>query len=324
MIEQRQATKAIIWGVIASLFLSSTFIINSLIADSGGHWTWTANLRTLLLIPILAIATLLNKQFKPLLTAIKQAPWIFITWGTIGFGVLYTALAVASLFTPGWMIAATFQCNILAGMLLAPFIYKDGRKIVPRRALLLSILIISGVFVMQFEKMDQLSSLASIVLSFLTVLLGAVVWPLGNRKLMVVLEEKGLPLNAMQRVLGMSIGCLPLLFVLGVIGFVQSGLPSFGQCEASFYSALFSGFLGGVAFYQATHMVNKSPVAFAAIEATQVFEIIFTLVGEMVLKDLPFPSLFGQIGIGIVLVGISFHFWNTLNHARRLAPRLAP
>ncbi|WP_207423587.1 DMT family transporter [Desertivirga brevis] len=318
MSEQKKVINAIGWGMVASLFLSSTFIINSILAGSGGYWAWTAALRSLFLIPILAAVVFAAKQLKPLVQAFIKHPWIFVKWGLIGFGVLYTSLAIASLLSPGWMVAATFQINILAGILLAPFIYADERRLIPRRALILSVIIIAGVFVMQFEKMSQLHSVGSVLLSFFIVLLGAVVWPLGNRKLLVDLEHKGLHLNALQRVLGMSVGCLPLLIILSTIGYLKVGLPPIAQCESSFYSALFSGFLGGVGFYQATQMVKKNPVALATIEATQVFEILFTLVGEMILKGTPLPGFYGRVGLLIVLGGISVHFWNTLRHSKRL------
>jgi len=319
MTEQKKVINAIGWGVIASLFLSSTFIINSLLAGSGGYWAWTAALRSLFLIPILGIVVFAAKQLTPLIKAFLQEPKIFIKWGIVGFGVLYTSLAIASLLSPGWMVAATFQINILAGILLAPFIYPDERKFIPRRALILSAIIIAGVFVMQFEKMSQLHSTGNVLLSFFIVLLGAVVWPLGNRKLLVDLEHKGVHLNALQRVLGMSVGCLPLLLILSAIGYMKVGLPPVAQCQSSFYSALFSGFLGGVGFYQATQMVKKNPVALAAIEATQVFEILFTLAGEMILKGTPLPGFYGRIGLLIVLSGICFHFWNTLQHSKKLS-----
>lgn len=321
--EQKNAVRAIGWGMVASLFLSSTFIINSILAGTGGHWAWTATLRSLFLIPILALVTLFAGQFKPLIRAIKLAPLMFVKWGIIGFGILYTSLAIASLLSPGWMVAATFQINILAGILLAPFIYPDERKLIPRRALILSGIIIAGVFVMQFEKMSQLNSSSQVLLSFFIVLMGAIVWPLGNRKLLVDLEEKGLHLNALQRVLGMSIGSLPLLLLLAGYAYSQSGLPSFAQCQSSFYSALFSGFLGGVGFYQATQMVKKNPVALAAIEATQVFEILFTLLGEMILKGTPLPGIYGQLGFIIILTGIIIHFYNTLIHSKKFQVELA-
>lgn len=317
MITYIQSLKGIIWGIIASFFLSSTFLINSLIAESGGHWAWTANLRTFFLIPILALVLLINKKLRPLLQAIASKPMIFIKWGLTGFGILYTSVALASLYAPGWMIAATFQINILAGIFLAPFIYKDHRRKIPKQAVLLSVLILVGVLVMQFEKTASSGTSSGIVISFVLVVIGAIVWPLGNRKLMVVLEEHNLQLNAVQRVLGMSIGSIPLLIVLAIIGYTQSGLPPISQCQASLYSALFSGFLGGAAFYHATQMVHKNPITIAAIEATQALEIIFTLLGEMILLGTSFPGTYGQIGMLIVFTGLILHFWNVLYQSKK-------
>ena len=301
----------------ASLFLSSTFIINSIISGAGGYWAWTAALRSLFLIPILGIVVFFAGQLKPTVAAIKQAPMIFIKWGIIGFGCLYTLLAVASLWSPGWMVAATFQVNILAGILLSPLIYPDHRRKIPKRSLFLSVIILAGVFVMQFEKLTQLHSIGQTLLSLGLVVLGAIAWPLGNRSLMVELEHKGLHLNALQRVLGMSVGCLPLLVVLAITGFVNAGPPSLALCASSLLSAVFSGFLGGVGFYQATQIVSKNTVALAAIEATQVFEIFFTLMGEMLLKGTRFPGFYAQAGFGIVLLGISIHFWNVWNYSKK-------
>lgn len=320
--EQQNFTKAFGWGIIASFFLSSTFIINSLISGAGGHWTWTANLRTLFLIPILAIVLLFTKQLSPLLKVIKLMPWVFIKWGTLSFGVLYTSLSLASLLAPGWMVAATFQVNILAGMLLSPLIYKDGRKNVPKKSLAISVLIVIGVLVMQLDNLTSLQSFVPVVLSFLLVLLGAIVWPLGNRKLMVVCEEHDLELNAIQRVLGMSIGCVPLLLIIGCVGFAQVGVPSSSQVLSSFYSAIFSGFFGGVAFYKATQIIHKNPTQLAAVEATQVFEIIFALLGEMLLINAPFPGLYGQIGMLIIAAGIIIHVTNCLKRRKKWVPQL--
>lgn len=321
--DQKIVIKAILWGIMASFFLSGTFIINSLISNTGGHWAWTSNLRSLFLIPILGVVLLFNKGMKPLIQAIRAEPMLFLKWGTLGFGVLYTAVAIASLFSPGWMVAAIFQINILAGMLQAPFIYKDHRRVIPKRALMISGLIVAGVFIMQLDKMSQLESAIDSLISFGLVLLGAIVWPLGNRQLMVKLEEKSIRLNALQRVLGLSIGCLPLLIALGIYGFMESGLPPLAQCQASFYSAFVSGFLGGVGFYQATQMIHQNPVALSTIEATQVFEILFTLAGEMLLVGTTLPGPYGIAGIVVVLTGISIHFWNSLHHTRKMAMKIS-
>ncbi|WP_200974808.1 multidrug resistance efflux transporter family protein [Echinicola sp. 20G] len=314
----KQSQKGIIWGISASFFLSFTFLINSLIANSGGNWAWTANLRTLFLIPILGVVLFLTKQLLPLAGALKQEFWLFAKWGTIGFGILYTFISIASLYSPGWMVAATFQINIVAGILLAPLIYKDHRRKIPKRSVYLSLLILVGVLVMQLENFENLSSWQNVSISFCLVLVGAIVWPLANRKLMVKLEEKNLQLNATQRVLGMSVGCIPLLLMLALVGYNQSGFPPTSQLEASFYSALFSGFLGGVSFYFATQMVHSQPVSLAAIEATQVLEIVFTLLGEIILLGTSVPGKFGIAGIAIVVAGLALHFVNALKKSKQV------
>lgn len=312
---------AIIWGVFASIFLSSTFIINSVISGSGGHWTWAAALRSVFLMPILGLVLLFSKQLRPTLQTIKRYPLLFFKWGVIGFGALYTSLALASLWSPGWMIAASFQVNILAGILLSPFIYPDHRKTIPKRSLYLSVLILAGVFVMQFEKLSQLGNVSNALISFVLVMVSAIVWPLGNRKLLVDLEHRGVQLNALQRVLGMTVGCAPLLIILCIAGYVKAGPPSFSLCEASLFSAIFSGLCGGVGFYQATQLVSKNTVALAAIEATQVLEILFTLIGEMVLKSVGLPGLYAQLGFAVIMIGLMIHFWNTWQHTKHHAKK---
>jgi drug/metabolite transporter (DMT)-like permease len=316
MNEHKKTVGAIGIGIISSLFLSGTFIINSLLSNSGGHWAWTATLRSLFLIPILSIVLLFWGKLTPLLKAIRQEPIIFLRWGLAGFGTLYTVLAIASLFAPGWLIAATFQINILAGMLLSPLIYSDHRSRIPKKTFSISLLLCVGVVLIQLEKIDSIESISSIIISFLLVLLGAFAWPLGNRKLLVDLEKKGIQLNAIQRVLGMTMGSLPLILLLCGIGFWSVGLPSLQQCEASAYSALLSGFLGGAGFYQATQMVKHNPVALSTVEATQVFEIFFALLGELLLTGTRLPGMYGQLGLLIISLGMLIHCRITLQHSK--------
>jgi drug/metabolite transporter (DMT)-like permease len=319
MDEHKKAIGAIGVGVVSSLFLSGTFVINSLLSLSGGHWAWTATLRSILLIPLLGLVLLCGGKFTPLLQAIRKEPAIFLRWGILGFGILYTALAMASLYAPAWLIAATFQINILAGMLLSPFIYRDERAKIPKKTFLLSSLICLGVVLIQFEKIDSLGSVHSTIFAFLLVLMGAFAWPLGNRKLLVDLEEKGIHLNAIQRVLGMTIGSLPLLLLLGCIGYRSAGLPSLGQIESSAWSALLSGFLGGVGFYQATQMVKRNSVALATVEATQVFEIFFALIGEFLLTGIRLPGGWGLLGLVIISLGMLVHCNTTLRYSKTFA-----
>src|SRR5690606_33576097 len=84
------------------------------------------------------------------------------------------------------------------------------------------------------------------------------------------------------------------------------------QLQASFYSAIFSGFLGGVGFYKATQMVKHDPIALATVEATQVFEIFFTLIGEIWLINASLPNLYGFSGMLVIILGMVFDIIFTL------------
>ncbi|WP_134089987.1 multidrug resistance efflux transporter family protein [Olivibacter sp. XZL3] len=314
---QKNTILAIILGIISALFLSSTFTINSLLAHSGGHWAWTACLRSLFMIPVMLIPLLATKRFKAFWCALKSYPILFFKWGTIGFGGLYTCMALASLLIPGWLVAATFQLNILAGILLAPFLYEDHRKKIPIKALGLSLFIVSGVLIMQLDKLSQLHDVRSLAISFFLVLIGAIVWPLANRKLLLELDNQKVPLNAMQRVLGLTAGSLPLWLLLAGYAFTQVGMAPDTQLQASFYSAVFSGFLGGVGFYKATQMVKQDSLALATVEATQVFEIFFTLIGEMWLINAPLPKFYGFAGMLMIISGMLVQITLSVQYAKR-------
>lgn len=313
---QKNTFRAIATGIASSLFLSSTFSINSLLAHTGGHWAWTACLRSWFMIPILGVFLLLSRQILPLVSAFKLHPGIFLKWGLLGFGGLYTCIALASLHLPGWLIAAVFHVNILAGVLLSPFIYSDHRKRIPRKTLSFSLLIVLGVAIMQLDRLSDLRSSFLVSLSFLLVLLGAVLWPLANRKLLLELGRREVILGPAQRVLGLTLGSIPLLICLAGYGFYTVGLPSESQTYSSFYSAVLSGFLGGVLFYKATQMVKFNPVSLATVEATQVLEILFTLIVEMWLIGIAMPGDFGLAGIGIICLGILIQMRHSIKISR--------
>ncbi|MXI72598.1 hypothetical protein GR255_27030, partial [Mycobacterium tuberculosis] len=65
------------------------------------------------------------------LSAIARAPWTWLLWSTVGFGLFYAPLSMASIYGESWFVAATWQITILAGLLLTPLF---GQKI-PRKQL---------------------------------------------------------------------------------------------------------------------------------------------------------------------------------------------
>ena len=305
--ENKNVVQAIALGLVSNLFLSVGLIVNSLMAFAGSHWAWTASLRYLLLLPFLLIIVAGSNQLKPLLIAMKHVPGTFLIWGNIGFGIFYSFLTYASLFAPGWLVAAGFEITILVGLLLAPLIYSDHRAIIPKKAFLLSGLLVISIVVMQFEKIKSFQLADSSLISLALTLIAAVLWPLGNRKLMLDLEHKNIHLSALQRVLGMCLGSLPVLVGLAVYGFHEAGPPVKIQVLSSLMAALFSGVLGSVLFYKAIQLVRNSPTALATVEATQVTTIFFTLVGEIIFKGVDWPGIYGNVGFLIMLLGLGYY-----------------
>lgn len=315
MNESKTVAKAFILGILASAFLSSSFIVNSVLAHTGSNWAWTASLRYLLFIPLLLSYLASKKRLTPLLSAMKQWPFIWIVWGGLGFGVFYSCLSYAALFAPGWLVAATFQITILAGLITSPLIYNDHRATIPKKTFSISLIIVAGIMIMQFDKFQSLPDLKQLLISFFLTIAAAFLWPLGNRMLLVELEKRDIKLDTFERILGMGLGSLPVLIGLSFIGYVETGLPGNTQIISSLIAAIASGIIGGFLFFKATHLVRNNPVAFAAVESTQSGAIIFTLLGEVLIIHSPWPGFYGTVGMLIIFSGLGSQFVSSIKQA---------
>lgn len=302
--EANQNLKAVGMGVVASVFFCSTYVFNSFITAGNGHWAWTVSLRTLFLLIILLGLLQYKNQLKPLLYILKKQPKVWVFWGSVWFGLVYVLLTAAASFGPGWLIAGVFQFTIVAGILLSPFLYKDGRAKIPVRALLLSILILVGIALMQWSQRNGSYTDAQLLICIVLVLIAAVIWPLASRKMLLFVEEQDYQLNAMQRVVGTAIGSLPVLFLMMGFGYSQAGLPGNTQLLAIFGIAISSGLIGTILFFKATHMVRTDSAALAAVEATQSVEILATVIGEVLLLGIAWPNMFGNLGMLLVMGGL--------------------
>ncbi|MNW58294.1 hypothetical protein D3C74_361500 [compost metagenome] len=60
-------------------------------------------------------------------------------------------------------------------------------------------------------------------------------------------------------------------------------------------------------FFRATDMVRSSMSGLAAVEATQSLEVLFALIGEMLILSSPLPSLLSWIGIVVIIIGMALH-----------------
>ncbi len=237
---------------------------------------------------------------KPVFQEIKEKPFEWLLWSTIGFGLFYTPITFAAAFGPGWLVAGTWQTTIIAGSLLVPFLQKEK---IPLHELKFSSLILIGVIVIQLQQATQVQ-FSSMLLSAMPVIIAAFAYPLGNRKMMQICDGR---LDTFQRVLGMTIASLPFWFVLSMIGFFIHGAPSNNQLFQSFIVAIFSGLIATVLFFYATDLARKSPRQLAAVEATQSGEIIFAVIGEMLLLGVAVPGAVALVGLGLIVLGMIFH-----------------
>ncbi|WP_282020184.1 DMT family transporter [Planomicrobium okeanokoites] len=304
--------RPIIIGVFSAFFFAFTFVLNASMEATGGSWIWSASLRYFFMVPFLVAIVLMRKNLRPVFSEMKKQPGKWLLWSFVGFGLFYAPLCFAAAYSPGWLIAGTWQITIVSGALLAPLFFttihtpRGTRKVrgkIPVKGLLMSLIILLGVALMQMEHAKQLS-LENVLYGIVPILIASFAYPLGNRKMMEVCEGR---LDAYQRVLGMTIASLPLWFLLSAFGIFTVGMPSGSQAFQSLLVAIFSGVIATVLFFMATDMVRGSMPKLAAVEATQSMEVLFALAGELLFLSILFPSPMSWLGIVIVILGMILH-----------------
>ncbi|KIL78495.1 multidrug resistance efflux transporter family protein [Bacillus badius] len=315
--------RPIILGVLSAFFFAFTFVLNRLMEAEGGNWMWSASLRYLFMIPLLAVIVGSRKGMRPLLMEMKRNPFAWLLWSTVGFGLFYAPLCFAAAYGPGWLIAGTWQVTIISGSLLVPFFYitiqtpsgpKRMRGKIPYKGLAMSLIILAGVALMQAAHARQLS-LQAALLCILPIIAASFAYPLGNRKMMEVCADR---LDAYQRVLGMTLASLPFWLILSVTAVFTVGWPSKGQVVQSSLVALFSGVFATVLFFAATDLVRGNMNKLGAVEATQSLEVLFAVAGEMVLLAAPLPAPVSIAGMVLIIVGMVLHSY--ISHVKQFTP----
>ena len=295
--KQSQFARALWYGILGALFFAFTFIFNRSMNLSGGSWLWSASLCYLFSLPMLAVLVWRKGELTGVLSGIKKAPLTWLIWSTVGFGLFYGPLSLASIYGESWFVAATWQITILAGLLLTPLF---GQR-VPGKQLLMTLVILLGIILIQIPYFG--SGLGSgVVRASLLILLAAFAYPLGNRKMMVQCKQD--QLSTTQRVFGMTLMSMPFWLLLSVFAGVGAGLPSGGQILQSLIVTVFSGVVATLLFFEATNLVKHNHKQLAVVEATQAGEVLFTLLGGCLFLGDRLPSLLGFLGIAIVTIGI--------------------
>ncbi|MFJ8065485.1 multidrug resistance efflux transporter family protein [Psychrobacillus sp. NPDC096426] len=304
--------REILLGILASLFFAVTFILNRSMEVSGGSWLWSSSLRFFFMLPFLFIIVYYRKGVAHTIHEIKSAPAPWLIWSFVGFVLFYAPLTFAAAYGPGWLISGMWQFTIVAGVLLAPFFsvkIKDRiiKQKIPVISLLISLVILIGIILIQIPNTKSLS-MNAVFLGILPVIVAAFAYPLGNRKMMEYLDGK---LDTFQRVLGMTIASLPAWIILVVFALFTVGLPSMSQVVQSLIVAVSSGVVATTLFFMATDRVRDHQGKLAAVEATQSTEILFVIVGEMIVLHIPLPVPIALVGLGIIILGMFLHSYYT-------------
>lgn len=295
--KQSHFVRALWYGILGALFFAFTFIFNRSMNLSGGSWMWSASLRYLFSLPMLVVLVWRKGELASVLSDIRRSPLTWLIWSTVGFGLFYGPLSLASIYGESWFVAATWQITILAGLLLTPLF---GQR-VPGKQLLMTLVILLGIILIQIPYFG--SGLGNgVVRASLLILLAAFAYPLGNRKMMVHCKED--QLSTTQRVFGMTFMSTPFWLLLSIFAGVDAGLPSGGQILQSLIVAVFSGVVATLLFFEATNLVKHNHKQLAVVEATQAGEVLFTLLGGCFFLGDSLPSLLGFLGIAIVTIGI--------------------
>ena len=315
--------KAFFYGMLASLFFAATFVLNRSMNLEGGYWMWSACLRYIFMLPMLLLlvwwqgktgttvkagrtdladstdSNSLPHQtggVAPVLQAIRTCPGKWIIWSTVGFGLFYLPLTMASIYGESWFVAATWQLTIVCGVLLTPLF---GKRI-PFSNLAWSAVILVGIFMMQASHFAQLSP-GEAWKPLILILIAAFSYPLGNRKMMIYCPPN---LTSIQRVFGMNLCSMPFWILFSVISGTTHGAPGTSQIIQTFLVALLSGVVATVLFFKATDMVKQNQRSLALVEATQSGEVLFTLIGGILLLHDSLPTGVGLAGIAVIILGM--------------------
>ncbi len=310
--------KEIALGILASLFFAVTFILNHAMEMQGGSWLWSASLRYFFMLPFLLVIVFYRKGFTQLSGEMKAQPISWLLWSFVGFVLFYAPLTFAAAFGPGWLVSGTWQFTIVAGVLLAPLFVsviadKTVRQKIPLVSLLISCVILVGILLIQVPQAQSVP-LKSLLLGILPVAVAAFAYPLGNRKMMDVCGGR---IDTFQRVLGMTIASMPAWIVMAIYAMATAGLPSMNQVLQCLLVGISSGVIATILFFIATDRVREHQGKLAAVEATQSTEIIFVIIGEVLLLGIAFPDPIALAGLGVIIVGMLLHSYYTMLLGKR-------
>lgn len=290
--------KAFLLGLVSAAFFSLTFLLNRSMNLEGGSFYWSASLRFLFMLPIMFALVAFKGGLKKTHAEIKRHLPQWLLWSTVGFGVFYFFLCWGADHGSSWLVVGTWQITIVMGVLLTPLF----NKAIPRRNLFIAVIIVIGVFMLEYENATRVS-LHDTLMAVGTITIAAIAYPLGNRKLMAMDHD----LSTIERVYAMTVCSLPVWILVSIAGYMDIGWPSPSQTFQGAMVAVFSGVLATVLFFHATDMSKYNPKALAITESTIAAEVVFTVIAGVLILGDPMPSAIGFAGLLVIIVGMAFN-----------------
>jgi drug/metabolite transporter (DMT)-like permease len=309
--------KVFIYGFLAALFFSITFVINKwLSVDKGGHWYWTASLRYIFVLILLSLLILFKYGIKHYTDTLKCFIDNFLFWafaGGIGFGIFYLSLCYASSYSEGWVLATTWQSTILFTPLV---IYLLGNKVKLYGVFYLAIMFMGVCLVNSyaFQKSDT-----NILHSILPILLSAICYPLGNtlckyacggKYKSLTINKFEISQNVFSQILMMVLGAMPVLILAWFIFKPYS--PTITQIEFVFIVAILTGVIATSLLYKARQLAGTDSNALAFADGTQSLEAPLALFWEYSIFGGKLPNYLGFIGLTLLCLGIFMFYKSNL------------
>jgi drug/metabolite transporter (DMT)-like permease len=320
--------KLIAIGILSGLFFSSTFILNRLMSLEGGHWVWSACLRYAYMILFLVAGLALFRGIKTpgRIWRLFLDHWKFwMIAGSIGFGGFYALLCFSADHAPGWVVATTWQLTIMATLVV---LMGFGRTF-PKKIGLFSLIVFCGVVMVNLSHVG-VSALKDVWMGAIPVLGAAFCYPTGNQLVWEAthghprLPDINDPLleNPFNKVLLLSLGSMPFWILLVLL--TAPPPPSGGQLFNTALVAFFSGILATTLFLFARTQ-SRSASELAAVDATQSSEVVFAMLGEILLLGSPLPNGIALAGVLLVVAGlVLFIRYQTLAHGMDVAENSPP
>lgn len=237
----------------------------------------------------------------------KEAPSYWFIWSNVCFVLFYVPLTWSAQFLPGWLVSSLWQLTIVFGVLTTPLMTvtdNSGNKHrlkIPGNKIKWMVVILLGIGLttVQTNGFNQVTPM--FWFAIVAIIIAAICYPLGNRQI----GNRYPTFNGLEKVFGMLIATYPTFIVLSIIGYLKAGLPSQGTLVSTFSVALSSGVIATVLFFQATAMAARNMETLATVEATQSFEVIFTVLLGLVFLGHTLPNHLQLTGLAIMLFGIT-------------------